>query len=65
MTEMNAHTTSQQPPVHVFHNGVLVDTSPVYDDWLVIEEDMARVTWEDLLLFSLSGDTSLMESFAW
>jgi hypothetical protein len=65
MTEMSAHTTSQQPPVHVFYNGVLLDTSPAYDDWLVIEEDMARVTWEDLLLFSLSGDTSLMESFAW
>jgi hypothetical protein len=65
MTEMSAHPTSQQPPVHVFYNGVLLDTSPAYDDWLVIEEDMARVTWEDLLLFSLSGDTSLMESFAW
>jgi hypothetical protein len=64
MTEMSAHTTSQQPPVHVFYNGVLLDTSPAYDDWLVIEEDMARVTWEALLLFSPNEAVSLTETFA-
>ena len=62
---MSAHATSQQPPVHVFHNGVLVDTPPAYDDWSMIEEDMTRVTWEALLLFSPNEDISLAETSTW
>jgi hypothetical protein len=65
MTEMNAHTTHQQPPVHVFYKGLLLDTPPCFDDWSAIEDDIALVTWEALLILFPNEDMRLSKVFSW
>jgi hypothetical protein len=66
MTPMRppAHT-QPQPHVHFFSNGVLTNALPVHDDWATIEEDLARVEWEEVLKLFPDQEADLPSVFRW